>query len=514
TWLMLVYGTTQHAGLAENVLDHRLNCRTVMMNPINRWLYWNMNYHVEHHMFPLVPYYNLPKLHAIVKDDHPSPYPSIYAAFKEIIPAIVRQAKEPDYFVTRELPTPTTSETQHTLTFVGDEAKLQSNGFIEVCPADALQVSEVLRFDFDHSTYAIYHTEKKGEFYATDGICTHGSTHLAEGLVIGDQIECPKHNGRFDVTDGSTQRPPVCVSLLTYEVKIEDDKIWLNTHLNSQRQTGQKTRSFKVVSNDNVATYIKELVLETLDNKKFKFIPGDYIQLDIPDYDASFEYMDIIEPFHKIWKEENMFRLHVSNDTKTRRNYSMANNPLGEDNIRFNVRLATPPLGINCNAGIGSSYIFGLKKGDIVNAIGPFGDFHIKDTGNEMVFVGGGAGMAPLRSQISYLFETLKTKRKVSFWYGARSKQELFYTLYFEKLAEEHDNFTFHAALSEPKPEDHWDSHTGFIHEIVESQYLKTHSTPTQLEYYLCGPPAMINATKGMLEKYKVSKENIAFDEF
>ena len=513
TWLMLVYGTTQHAGLAENVLDHRLNCRTVMMNPVHCWLYWNMNYHVEHHMFPLVPYYNLPKLHELVKDDHPSPYSSIYAAFQEIIPAVVRQAKEPDYFVHRKLPTPSNTDTQHTLTFVGDEDKLRTDGYIEICQSEALAAGEVLRFDFNHKTYAVYHTEE-GAFYATDGICTHGNTYLAEGLVIGDQIECPKHNGRFDVRDGSVQRPPVCVSLPTYEIRIEDNKIWLNTQSKTKNSSEQKATSFKVVSNENVATYIKELVLAPLDKDKFEFTPGDYIQLDIPDYDASFEYMHVIEPFYKTWKEENIFRLHVTNDTKTRRNYSMANNPETDDHIRFNVRLATPPMGLNCNAGVGSSYVFGLNKGDTVTAIGPFGDFHIKDTEKDMVYVGGGAGMAPLKAHISYLFETLNAGRKVSFWYGARSKQELFYTSYFEKLVMDHENFSFQVALSEPKPEDQWDAHTGFIHEIVESQYLKTHPDPMQIEYYLCGPPAMINATKDMLKKYGVGEAQIAFDEF
>ncbi len=513
TWLMLIYGTTQHAGLAENVLDHRLNCRTVYMNVVNRYLYWNMNYHLEHHMFPLVPYYNLPKLHELIKDDCPKPYPSIFAAFQEIIPALIRQAKEPDYFVHRELPAPTITDTQHTISFVGEQANLQSDGFIEVCPVNALPKSEILRFDFNHKTFAVYHNEK-GEFYATDGICTHGSTHLAEGLVIGDQIECPKHNGRFDITNGSVQKPPVCVSLLTYEVKIENDKIYLNIKPKNGQSEEQKTKTFKVISNDNVATFIKELVLEPIESEEFSFTPGDYVQLDIPAFDASFEYIDVSEPYNKVWKDENIFRLHVSNDTNTRRNYSMANNPQGEDYIRFNVRLATPPLGMDCSAGVGSSYVFGLKKGDIVTAIGPFGDFHVKDTENEMLFIGGGAGMAPLKSQISYLFETLKTKRKVSFWYGGRSRQELFYVDYFEKLALEYNNFTFHTALSEPKPEDNWTALTGFIHQIVENNYLKTHVAPNQIEYYLCGPPAMISATQVMLKNFNVDGKMIAFDEF
>jgi len=155
-----------------------------------------------------------------------------------------------------------------------------------------------------------------------------------------------------------------------------------------------------------------------------------------------------------------------------------------------------------------------LKKGDVVTAIGPFGDFHVKETDREIVFIGGGAGMAPLKSQISFLFETLKTNRNVSFWYGARSKQELFYTDYFEKLAMEYDNFTFHAALSESKPEDKWTYFTGFIHQIVEEKYLNSHAQPNDIEYYLCGPPAMISATQAMLKIFNVDGKMIAFDEF
>jgi Na(+)-translocating NADH:ubiquinone oxidoreductase F subunit len=197
-----------------------------------------------------------------------------------------------------------------------------------------------------------------------------------------------------------------------------------------------------------------------------------------------------------------------------RRNYSFATNPAADRLLRFNVRIATPPRGQDCPAGAGSSHLFGLKPGDRVAAIGPFGDFHIKDTRREMVYVGGGSGMAPLRSHLSYLFDTLNTERRVSYWYGARARQELFYQDYFEDLARQHPNFTFHAALSEPLPGDRWTSHTGFIHEVLRSEYLASHPDPAAVEYYLCGPPAMVRACADMLRDLGVPPANIAYDEF
>lgn len=226
-WLMPIYGNTQHAGLAENVLDHRLNCRTVYMNPLNRYLYWNMNYHVEHHMFPLVPYHNLPRLHELVKADLPAPYSSLWNAWKEIVPAVLRQVKDPAYCVKRELPTPTfrsnAPATAHIFTAKGQPV----NGWVEVCASDFLKADDVIRFDHQQKTYAIYRTAE-GAVYATDGLCTHGNTHLAEGLVKGKLIECPKHNGRFDITDGSPQRPPACVALKTYPAREHHGKIFLD----------------------------------------------------------------------------------------------------------------------------------------------------------------------------------------------------------------------------------------------------------------------------------------------
>jgi Na+-transporting NADH:ubiquinone oxidoreductase subunit F len=225
-WLTPIYAYPQHAGLAENVLDHRLNCRTLYMNPIHRFLYWNMNYHVEHHMFPLVPYHNLPRLHELVKADMPAPYPSLLAAWRELVPAVLRQVKDPSYYVERKLPTPSPDPE----TLAGPQILRAKgrviNGWAEVCVSGFLRPEEVIRFDHEKETYAIYRNAE-GQLFATAGLCTHARAHLAEGFVKGNLVECPKHNGRFDFTDGSPQRKPVCVALRTFPARERDGKIFL-----------------------------------------------------------------------------------------------------------------------------------------------------------------------------------------------------------------------------------------------------------------------------------------------
>ena len=516
-WLMPIYGYTQHAGLAENVLDHRLNCRTVYMNFINRFLYWNMGYHVEHHMFPLVPYHALPKLHELVKADMPTPYNGIVDAYKEIIPTIVRQAKEPDYYKKRELPTatlPVDSAAQRVFTSQGQPVV---DGWIEVCDSQVLQPEDVLRFDHDKITYAIYRSEDN-KLYATDGICTHGNAHLAEGMVKGNLIECAKHNGRFDFRDGSPQRQPVCMGLKTYAVRESDGKIWINLESATGDAVAQETTTyrFRVVSNNNVATFIKELVLDVPeDSPQIQYQPGDYLQFDIPVYEErSLKESKIQQPYDQIWEDQQIYKLRAANDIPMRRNYSLASNPDKDQHLFFNIRLATPPLGLYVNAGSGSSYIFSLKPGNIITAIGPFGEFHIKETEREMVYLGGGAGMAPLRSHLSTLLETQNTSCRISYWCGARSLLEMFYQDYFEGLAQKYNNFSFHVALSEPQPEDHWDSHTGFIHEVLKRVYLDSHRNPREIEYFLCDPPVMIQAATKMLSDLGVNPNQIAFDEF
>ena len=514
TWLMILHNTTQHAGLAENVLDHRLNCRTVYMNPISRFIYWNMNYHVEHHMFPLVPYHALPKLHKEVIADCPPPYPSILSAWREIFPSILRQVKDPSYYVKRRLPEP--QETLEEGRYVS-KAKANSEGWLEVCAAAELDAEEVIRFDYGKKTFALYRVTG-GNLYATDGICTHGNTQLSEGLVKGMTIECPKHNGRFHLEDGSPARAPVCRGLATYPAEERAGRIWLNADkAGVVGVRAERSIAFRVVRYTSVSTFIKELVLEPIDSMdSMEFQAGDYMQFDIPAFEKiRFEDFDIPEPYASVWRNWNLFDLSVRNEKSGRRNnYSLASNGLVEGQLIFNVRIATPPPGQDCPPGVGSSYMFGLKPGDIVSGMGPFGDFHIKPTQKEMVYIGGGAGMAPLRAHIARLFETESTARKVSYWYGARSRQELFYEEFFKNLAADRHNFQFEVALSDALEEDEWRGHSGFIHEVVFESYLKNHPRPNSIEFYLCGPPMMIKACNAMLSKLGVNIDQIAYDEF
>jgi len=488
------------------------------MNRIHRYLYWNMGYHIEHHMFPLVPYHALPKLHELIKADTPAPYNGLLEAYREIIPALLRQAKDPTYYVQRQIPAPTNREKISAASqVITVEGKPVVDGWIEMCDSNLLQKEDVLRFDHDQKSYAIYRSAD-GKFYATDGICTHGNAHLADGMVKGTLIECAKHNGRFDIRDGSPQRLPVCVGLKTYAVREIHGKLLFDlTSAGGHGVTAPATTfTFRVVSNEHVAIFIKELELEPdNDSPQLDYQPGDYLQFDIPVYaERSLQNVEVKPPFVSVWQAQHVFACVANNPTPCRRNYSLATNPAKDRQLRFNVRLATPPRGANCNAGSGSSYVFSLKPGDTVTAIGPFGEFHLKDTEREMVYLGGGAGMAPLRSHLSYLLETRKTSSRVSYWYGARSLQELFYEDYFGALAKQNENFTFHVALSEPQPEDHWKSHTGFIHEVLKREYLDLHPDPKSIEYFLCGPPAMTQAATVMLKNLGVPPTQIACDEF
>ncbi|MFZ1938483.1 MAG: NADH:ubiquinone reductase (Na(+)-transporting) subunit F [Terracidiphilus sp.] len=514
TWLMIIQNTPQHAGLAENVLDHRLNCRTVYMNPISRFIYWNMNYHVEHHMFPLVPYHSLSRLHQVIKSDCPPPYPSILSAWREILPTILRQRKDPAYHVKRRLPDPRPRVRESCF---ASEAAPGADGWVQVCAAAELRRADTVRFDHARKSYALYR-DAEGRLFATDGFCTHGNTHLADGLVIGGMIECSKHNGRFNLMDGSPARAPICRGLATYPVEERDGRIWIDVeHAGGVGARLQKTFRFRVVSNKSVATFIKELVLEPESPESaVAFSPGDYLQLDIPAYDSiRFRDFDIPEPYATVWRNQHVFDLVARNpEPGKRNNYSLAGNPRSERQLRFNVRIATPPPGQDCAPGLGSSYVFSLKPGETVSAIGPFGDFHIKPTQHEMVYIGGGAGMAPLRAHLSHLLETENSARRVSYWYGARSRQEIFYEEYFRELEAKHANFSFHLALSSPLDEDRWTGHTGFIHEVVLEKYLREHPNPESSEYYLCGPPLMIKACKRMLENLGVPERQIAYDEF
>lgn len=269
-------------------------------------------------------------------------------------------------------------------------------------------------------------------------------------------------------------------------------------------------------SNRNVATFIKELVIELPKGEKLDFEAGGYIQIDIPPYKLSFKEFEVEEKFRPDWDQYKLWDLKAENDEECFRAYSMASHPAEEGVVMLNVRIATPPpRDMSLPPGKASSYIFNLKPGDKVTISGPYGEFFIKDTKREMIYIGGGAGMAPMRSHLFHLFHTLKTRdRKVSFWYGARSVREMFYTDDFTNIEKEFSNFSYHVALSEPLPEDNWQGLTGFIHQAVLENYLKNHEEPEEIEYYLCGPPMMINAVQKMLDFLGVPPEMIAYDSF
>lgn len=343
SWLQFIYGHTQHAALAENVLDHRLNSRTIYLNAVNRYLYWEMHYHVEHHMFPLVPYHNLARLHELIKGDMPKPYSGLLEAWREIIPALFRQWKDPAYCIQRHLPTPTIRADAATASRIFRAKGQPVKGWVEICASNFLPKEDVIRLDHEDKTYAIYRTAD-GKLYATDGICTHSNAHLADGFVSGVLIECAKHNGRFDVTDGSPRRQPACVALTTYEAREHDGKIFLNLTSAAGLGLTQLTTAyqFRVVSNDNVATFIKELVLEPEPGSPLPvYQPGEYLQFDIPAYgEISLAEIAVTAPFAEDWKAQHIFECYAENALSIRRNYSMATNPGVDKQLRFNVRIS------------------------------------------------------------------------------------------------------------------------------------------------------------------------------
>ena len=270
-----------------------------------------------------------------------------------------------------------------------------------------------------------------------------------------------------------------------------------------------------VRSNKGVATFIKELVLELPEGERVDFRAGGYIQIEAPPHTVNYSDFEIEEEYRGDWDKFSMWQYVSKVDETVVRAYSMANYPEEEGIIMLNVRIASPPPNKpNVPPGQMSSYIFNLKPGDKVTISGPYGEFFAKDTDNEMVFVGGGAGMAPMRSHIFDQLKRIHSKRKISFWYGARSRRESFYDDEFDQLAEENDNFSWHLALSEPLPEDNWNGYTGFIHQVLYNNYLNNHPAPEDCEYYICGPPMMNDAVIKMLDDLGVEPENILFDDF
>ncbi len=300
------------------------------------------------------------------------------------------------------------------------------------------------------------------------------------------------------------------------QVKVRED---MQIHV-APEIFGIKKWECEVVSNVNVASFIKEFVVKLPEGETLDFRSGGYIQIDVPKTVVDFKDMDIDKQYHDEWDKFKMWDLQMKNGEEITRAYSMANHPAEGNIVMLNIRIATPPWDrkkggfMNVNPGICSSYIFSLKPGDKITVSGPYGEFFIKDTQNEMMFIGGGAGMAPMRSHIFDLYETKKTKRKATFWYGGRSKRELFYQDHFEKIEKENPNFKFEVALSEPLPEDNWKGYTGFIHQVIYDNYLKNHAEPEDIEYYLCGPPMMNAAIMKMLDELGVPDEMIMFDDF
>jgi Na+-transporting NADH:ubiquinone oxidoreductase subunit F len=298
---------------------------------------------------------------------------------------------------------------------------------------------------------------------------------------------------------------------LSCQVKVKQDmKIEVEPEIFSVRKWRCRVRS-----NHNVATFIKELVLELPEGEAVPFRAGGYIQIECPAHVANYSDFDIEDEYRGDWDKFNMWQFVSKVDEPVTRAYSMANYPGEEGIIMLNVRIASPPPNMpSVPPGKMSSFIFGLKPGDEVTISGPFGEFFARETDNEMVFIGGGAGMAPMRSHIFDQFLRLHTDRKVSFWYGARSLREAFYREDFDRIAAENDNFDWHLALSDPLPEDEWTGDTGFIHQVVHDKYLKNHPAPEDVEYYMCGPPMMNQAVINMLLDLGVEPENIMLDDF
>ncbi len=332
--------------------------------------------------------------------------------------------------------------------------------------------------------------------------------------------ECEVHEGGGEILPTEkpffTRNEIKLNKRLACQVKVKEDmKIEI-----PQEIMGIKKWECEVISNYNVATFIKEFVVKLPEGESLDFRSGGYIQIDVPKIEVNFKDFIVEEEYRGDWDKSKIWDLTMKNPEETYRAYSMANHPAEGNIVMLNIRIATPPWDraknafMNVNPGICSSYIFSRKPGDKVTVSGPYGEFFIKDTQNEMMFIGGGAGMAPMRSHIFDQFQTQKTKRKATFWYGARSLREVFYQDHFDKIAAENPNFTWNLALSEPLPEDNWTGPTGFIHQVIYDLYLKNHEEPEDIEYYLCGPPMMNAAVEKMLYDLGVPKENVMFDDF
>ena len=328
------------------------------------------------------------------------------------------------------------------------------------------------------------------------------------------RVRVPEGGGAILPTERSfiNKRDAADHHRLSCQVTVKQDmKVWV-----PEEVFGVRKMECTVVSNNNVASFIKELVLKLPEGEDLDFKAGGYIQIECPPHDLKYTEFDIDEEFRDEWDRYDVWRYESHVKDVVSRAYSMASFPLEKGFVKLNVRIATPPPGADDKVppGIMSSWIFNLKPGDKATISGPYGEFFAKETDNEMVFIGGGAGMAPMRAHIFDQLKRLHTKRKMTFWYGARSLKETFYVDEFDKLAEENDNFRWHIALSEPLPEDNWEGYTGFIHSVIHDEYLADHKAPEDCEYYLCGPPMMNTAVIKMLQDLGVSDDHILLDDF
>jgi len=382
---------------------------------------------------------------------------------------------------------------------IGAKSKLVASGDIEIVVNDEKTIhvpagSKLLTALADNELFIPSACGGGG----TCGQC-NVKVHSGGGEILPTELS---HITKREAAEGERLSCQVAVK---HDMKIEvEDSVF-----------GVKKWECTVKSNDNVATFIKELVLELPDGEEINYQAGGYIQIECPAHISKYEDMDIQEEYREDWDKFNLWRYVSDVKEPTLRAYSMASYP-EEKEIMLNVRVASPPPGApdSVPPGIMSSYIFNLKPGDKALVSGPYGEFFARDTDAEMVFVGGGAGMAPMRSHIFDQLRRLKSTRKMTFWYGARSKREMFYIEDFDMLAEENDNFEWHTALSDALPEDNWEGYQGFIHNVLFEEYIKNHPAPEDCEYYLCGPPIMNSSVINMLIENGVEPENIMLDDF
>lgn len=360
-------------------------------------------------------------------------------------------------------------------------------------------------------------------------IQTSGGSTLLSALVEND-IYLPSACGgkgtcgtcKCKITDGGGDILPTELALVNRKERKQQIRLACQVKVKQDMQIRIPDEIFNikkyeatVVSNNNVATFIKELVLKLDPGQSLVFKAGAYIQFDIPEYEADFADFSVAEKYKAAWKQFSLLTLKSRSDEPVNRAYSLASPPAEGDLLKFTIRIATPPPDMmDAPPGVGSSYVFNLKAGDRLTFSGPYGDFFAKPTNREMCFIGGGAGMAPLRSHIRHQLLTEKANRRISFWYGARSRSEMFYHQEFKALEQQFDNFIYCISLSDPQPEDHWEGYTGYIHQVAHDEYLAKHEDPTEIEYYLCGPPPMVAAVEKMLYDLGVEPEMIAYDKF